>query len=128
MYQYLHLKFFFAFFKHNHVLLYQVVKFNNAKPELLLHQPNKFTYGNAYVSVLLSQFIPSSLPRCVHEPVLYVCISVPAPPISFNCSIWPLLCVGFPLSEKHMNVSVTQGFVLDPQLSLFHTVAQGNFI
>ena len=33
---------------------YQMAKFNNAKPKLLLHQPNSFTHRNAYVSVPLS--------------------------------------------------------------------------
>ena len=37
-----------------------MAKFKNAKSKLLLHQPNNFTHGNAYVSVLLSQFFPPS--------------------------------------------------------------------
>ena len=37
-----------------------------------------FTYGNAYVSMLLSPFVPPS-PARVHEPVLYVCVSIPLP-------------------------------------------------
>ena len=35
-----------------------MTKFNNAKLRLLLYQPNNFTHGNAYVSVLPSQFFP----------------------------------------------------------------------
>ena len=38
-----------------------------------------FTYGNVYISVLLSQFLPPSPAPCyVHKSVLYVWVSVPA--------------------------------------------------
>ena len=40
---------------------------------------NCFTYGNVYVSVLLSQFAPlSPSPCCVHKSVFYVSISTAA--------------------------------------------------
>ena len=39
-----------------------------------------FAYGDVYVSMLLSQFLPP-LHRCVHKSVFYVCISIPAPQI-----------------------------------------------
>ena len=55
-----------------------MAKFNNVKPKLLLHQPNNFTHGSAYVSVLLSQFFPPS-------PSLPVSISL------FCMSVFPLL-------------------------------------
>ena len=37
-----------------------------------------FTYGNVYVSMLLSQFLPLSPPLCVHKSILYFCISITA--------------------------------------------------
>ena len=47
------------------VFQYQVAKFNNAKPKLLLHQPNSFTHGNAYVSVPLSHTSSRLLLPCL---------------------------------------------------------------
>ena len=42
-----------------------------------------FIYGNIYVSLLLSQFYPTlSFPHCVHNSVLYVCVSTAALQIS----------------------------------------------
>ena len=40
---------------------------------------SRFTHGSVCMSVLLSQFIPSSpSPHCVHKSVLYVCVSNPS--------------------------------------------------
>ena len=45
-----------------------------SKSPLAIH----FTYGNAYVSMLLSQFVPPSPSPMCPESVLYVCVSVAA--------------------------------------------------
>ena len=37
-----------------------------------------FTYGNVYVSMLLSQLVPLSFPYCVHKFVLYVWFPIAA--------------------------------------------------
>ena len=37
-----------------------------------------FTRGTAYVSTLLSPFVPLSFPHCVHKSVLCVCVSIAA--------------------------------------------------
>ena len=55
-----------------------MTKFNNAKPRLLLYQPNNFTHGNAYVSVLLSHFFPPSPYPLVPRSPFSVCISTAA--------------------------------------------------
>ena len=44
-----------------------------------------FTDGDAYMSVLLSQFVPVSLPPLCPQSLLYVCISVPA--LQIICTI-----------------------------------------
>ena len=49
-----------------------------------------FTYGNAYVSKLLSQFFPTSPFSTVHKPVFYVYVSIAAlfytlPPLDISC-------------------------------------------
>ena len=37
-----------------------------------------FAHGSVYMSILISQLIPSSPPSCVHVSVLYICVSIPA--------------------------------------------------
>ena len=44
-----------------------------------------FTDGDAYMSVLLSQFVPASLPPLCPQSLLYVCISIPA--LQIICTI-----------------------------------------
>ena len=38
---------------------------------------SSLTCGCVYMSVLISQFVPPSLPHCVHVSVLYICSSIP---------------------------------------------------
>ena len=37
-----------------------------------------FTHADAYISILLSQFVPPSFPHCAHKSFLNICVSIPA--------------------------------------------------
>ena len=37
-----------------------------------------FTHAGAYISILLSQFVPPSFPHCAHKSLLNICVSIPA--------------------------------------------------
>ena len=64
-----------------------------------------FTYGNVYVSGLLSQFFHTlSFPLCIHKSLLYVCISGACMLSHFSCVLlfvtpWTVACQA-PLSVR----------------------------